>query len=651
MLRPRRKRRLSRMVAVRHATAPPGQEEVPPKVMMFVRRAASGMKKYAARFADWVRWWGAVQVTDPMNVRRVTQVDPGWAPPVKLRVADVATMRHLSFPRHPSLHTRDLRVRLEHWEPPISRWRGRPLPIRQLKDLRLTYEPSSGRASAHVRLHEPVAVADVITALLPAFAPANDVQGAGFPRLAIDPTAPDEVLAVIPTRTARRVVPFPATLHGVGLQNAEILVVGADADEADRSSTFQLPFAAAGGFTFTTPRIEPARVDLQVHNPIGRLQSFQPSPPATELLLTEDGSGEIREIGAGNDGQRGVSFSLRHPLPHAVVRMLRAIESVSLARVGGSEEPNLPARLAELAATGVILHSLPADYEMTQPAVHEALVARMRESYVQTLGLERERRSVGLRREAMLHHGGFLEFAHAVSQRTGHRVLPFVSVILSSMRPDRIPTVLRMMAQQTYPHFEVVVVLHGVEAPSLQDVSDDLRNLRYHVIHEESTTLFGAALAAGVRYSQGDLITKLDDDDWYSEHHIWDLVLAHLYSHADLVGKTTEYLYFEGIDHTVHRRFSVEQYHEQAAGGAMLFSRATLDSIGGWRPTPNSTDRSVLIAIAEAGGISYRTHGLGYMYIRHMDSHTWQRTESQLLNGSFEQWRGMRLPETAPSSS
>ena len=63
-------------------------------------------------------------------------------------------------------------------------------------------------------------------------------------------------------------------------------------------------------------------------------------------------------------------------------------------------------------------------------------------------------------------------------------------------------------------------------------------------------------------------------------------------------------------------------------------------------PTPNSTDRSVLIRLADEGGVAYRTHGLGYMYIRHSDSHTWVRSESQLLNGSFEQWRGMRLPET-----
>jgi glycosyltransferase involved in cell wall biosynthesis len=256
------------------------------------------------------------------------------------------------------------------------------------------------------------------------------------------------------------------------------------------------------------------------------------------------------------------------------------------------------------------------------------------------MGLERDRRSVELRRAAMHDHAGFLRLAGAVLERTGHRYLPSVSVILSTMRPELIPGVLRMLAGQTYPHVEVVVVAHGVPAPDLSGL--DLGALEVTVVEVPATALFGAALAEGVRRSSGDLITKLDDDDWYGEHHVFDLVLAHLYSRADVVGKTTEYLYLEEVEQLVHRTFATERYHDQVAGGAMLLSRAAFDALGGWRPTPNSTDRSVLIRVESQGGIGYRTHGLGYVYIRHTSKHTWERTDSQLLKGSFEQWRGWR---------
>ncbi|HJB64234.1 MAG TPA: hypothetical protein H9769_11065, partial [Candidatus Microbacterium pullistercoris] len=105
------------------------------------------------------------------------------------------------------------------------------------------------------------------------------------------------------------------------------------------------------------------------------------------------------------------------------------------------------------------------------------------------------------------------------------------------------------------------------------------------------------------------------------------------------------YLFFEEVGQTVHRTFATERYHDQLAGGAMLMSRAAFDALGGWRPTPNSTDRSVLIRVETQGGVGYRTQSLGYMYIRHASKHTWERTASQLVQGSFEQWRGWRSPE------
>ena len=613
--------------------------------MSRIRRTAGRAKRKAVAAADDAAWQRAIVVGDPAAARRLLEADPGWAPPLKVRVTDTSVLRMLTLPTEHVIRTRDLHLRIDDWEAPLEHWRGRARPIRSLAALSLEYHPQHRRAEAQVRLLAPVALRDLIAALLPAFTPGYQVSGAGFPLVAVDDSAPDNVLATIPTRAARSLRPFPKALSGVGLQGADLLIVGADLGDAERHATERLELSDDGRYVSSSPRTSRAIIDLQVHNPIGRLQSFQPSPPPHALALDGVGGAVVEPLDHAQASVPRVRFALAQPVPASAVRSLRNVESVSLESLTGPIDERTAARLVEIAATGVIAHSLPAS-AVVPSTVDESIVELLRRPYAQTKGLAREQRSVALRRAAMHHHAGFLDLAGATADRFGHRLLPRVSVILSSMRPDRIPGVLRLMAQQTYPHFEVVVVMHGVEAPDLTASSDELAGLDYRVVPVDSSHLFGAALAEGVRQSTGDLITKLDDDDWYSEHHVWDLVLAYLYSGADLVGKTTEYLYFEGIDHSVHRTFAVERYHEQAAGGAMMLSRATFDSLGGWRPTPNSTDRSVLIGLADAGGIAYRTHGLGYMYIRHSDSHTWVRTESQLLNGSFEQWRGMRIPET-----
>jgi hypothetical protein len=322
------------------------------------------------------------------------------------------------------------------------------------------------------------------------------------------------------------------------------------------------------------------------------------------------------------------------------VERLRHVEAVDLSGLRAADREGellLYRRLAELAATGVVLHSLPASFSLADEILGKTLADLVRRPYAPSKGLARALRSAPQRREAMERFGGFFELA-AQAETMGHRLLPTVSVVLSSMRPSRVTSVLHALAAQRYPHVEIAVALHGVEDPVTPEFEEAVRVSGATVTPYDRSVPFGSVLADTARRTGGDLVVKIDDDDIYGPQVIGDLVLAYLYSNADVVGKTTEYLYFEEIDHTVHRKFMTEAYHYQVAGGAMMLSRAALNEIGGWRPTPHSTDRSVLIRLGNNGAIGYRTHSLGYVYIRHTEGHTWKRGDSLLLRGSFEQW-------------
>jgi hypothetical protein len=68
--------------------------------------------------------------------------------------------------------------------------------------------------------------------------------------------------------------------------------------------------------------------------------------------------------------------------------------------------------------------------------------------------------------------------------------------------------------------------------------------------------------------------------------------------------------------------FPAEKYAEFVAGGTILMSKADLMAVGGWRPVPKSVDRALLDRVLSEGGLVYRTHGLGYVYVRHSAGHT-----------------------------
>ena len=95
----------------------------------------------------------------------------------------------------------------------------------------------------------------------------------------------------------------------------------------------------------------------------------------------------------------------------------------------------------------------------------------------------------------------------------------------------------------------------------------------------------------------------MDDDDLYGPDHVWDLVLAHEYSGAHLVGKGIENVYLREVDRTVKRQSGqAETYTNDLAGGTLLVARHDLARFGGWPRVPRAEDNLLIQAILDAGG-------------------------------------------------
>jgi hypothetical protein len=164
---------------------------------------------------------------------------------------------------------------------------------------------------------------------------------------------------------------------------------------------------------------------------------------------------------------------------------------------------------------------------------------------------------------------------------------------------------------------------------------------------------FGAVLNRMAAVASGTFLAKVDDDDWYGPDHLADLLLAQLYSGADLVGSAPEFVYLEPLDVTIRRRVGTERFAPFVAGGTILIARAMFDAVGGFRPIPRTVDGQLLEAVQVAGGRIYRSHGFNYVLRRrNARRHTWQPPVQSFLTSYEEQWRGLvfnALMEHAPA--
>ncbi len=220
---------------------------------------------------------------------------------------------------------------------------------------------------------------------------------------------------------------------------------------------------------------------------------------------------------------------------------------------------------------------------------------------------------------------------------------PSVSAVLLTHRGDFLEHAMKQMANLTYPRLEIVLALHGDQVSEEQvarAISEHPHSVR--VLRIGADVIFGTAMQLACEFADGQLITKVDDDDCYGPEHVWDLVLARMYSSAQVTGKALDFIRIESADITVFRpAYGAEKFADFVAGGTMLLSRADLEQIGGWRPMERHIDRGLLDAFLEAGALVYRTTGLGYIYVRRGSGHTANVSDEHFLTKNAFSWPGL----------
>ena len=235
------------------------------------------------------------------------------------------------------------------------------------------------------------------------------------------------------------------------------------------------------------------------------------------------------------------------------------------------------------------------------------------------------------------------------TRRAGVRSYPSVSVVIATLRPGDLENILNQMLAQSMPRFELQLGLHNINLNAkhkslIQKLKK--RKVTVNSFRFEKSATLGEILTTLCMHSTGELIAKVDDDDYYGPEHLRDLVDALLDTNADVVGRAMNYVYLEPLSITV-RRFSptgtqaVELWSDWVCGGTILVKREVAESVGWFGRGTTAVDRYLLSGVTEKGGKIWRTFGAGYIYRRSFTFHTYVTNYSKYLNNSNEQRVGI----------
>ena len=411
-----------------------------------------------------------------------------------------------------------------------------------------------------------------------------------------------------------------------GDRHVDLLLV--DSTEAERAVTGDL-----------SPDAQPVVAVLDQLNPLLRVQAFDAETvnPVGWSAVCDPDAPTLRS---------------RLPAPGAVhshlmlgdtLRQLRAAHHLEDRAKFHKGAPQRAATLAALAAAGVLVHITDGDEALAR-CLGADLHDLMANDRVATAGAhEREQLSIAMRRCALRDHSLRSRARQVLGSANFDAPLPEVSVLAPTRRPERLGALIDAVGAQTYPRLELVLALHGEGFAGDAEMARLLASLRHSVqfVRVDGVQPLGAVLRAAAAAAGGTLLTKMDDDDFYAREHVWDLVLAHEYSGAALVGKSAEYVYLQRRDQTLrdsYRQGFSERYvpFPVVSGGVLMIARHDLDGAGGWRRVPRHVDNALAQDVAALGGRIYWTHGVGYVRVRHGDEHTWTVDDSHFLGRASE---------------
>ena len=226
---------------------------------------------------------------------------------------------------------------------------------------------------------------------------------------------------------------------------------------------------------------------------------------------------------------------------------------------------------------------------------------------------------------------------------------PKISVITPTVRPENFGTIFQNFSQQSYPNKELLICCHGFHADhtEIESIAEKYNVDSYRVLEKSKDFSLADNLNTMIEMADGEVIARMDDDDWYGPNYLLDLHNSLKFSQADVVGKAASYIYFEESDMSVLTMPQMEHKYSDFVRGATIMARKdTLLKT----PFPNGKrgeDSDFLTKILSAGGTIYSADRFNFSVSRlhSKESHTWGASDDLLFGTGEMKYIGRALDQ------
>lgn len=218
-----------------------------------------------------------------------------------------------------------------------------------------------------------------------------------------------------------------------------------------------------------------------------------------------------------------------------------------------------------------------------------------------------------------------------------------VACLLVTMRPDLLARCLDRFRADEYPHKELVVVMHGWDAPlaEARAMVRDGEPISVHRLGREHS--LGACLNFAASQTEAEYWAKIDDDDIYGTSYLSDVMLWRKFVDFNVGGKTAAFTYSEATDEILfdrglaanrawQHRVGARGEKVHIAGGTLVGKRSVLAEVPFSDVRRKGSDTNFLRR-ADAAGFdlhSFDIFNFALFRSGQQGFHTWNFDQEQL---------------------
>lgn len=210
---------------------------------------------------------------------------------------------------------------------------------------------------------------------------------------------------------------------------------------------------------------------------------------------------------------------------------------------------------------------------------------------------------------------------------------PSVSALVSTFRPQQIEHIFQSIGSQTNVDLQLVLLTHGFEIDTrrIDSLSDRYGVGRVSLLEAGTDTSLGDCLNMCIDVAEGEVLSKIDDDDYYAPEYLSDLLYSLSYSNADIVGKRAHYMHFKNADATILRAPELEHTFTHLVAGPTITGRSDMFRNVRFRNLQRGEDTRFLNDVSMLGATIYSSDRFNYCQMRGSSDHTWELSDSELM--------------------